>query len=83
MAKPDPSKLRARCPSCGLDLWARRGEEWTLKTPMVKLGPTGLEARCPGQGCRGLVRLPFLEVVEPPEPAPQRRRYVVRRKIDT
>lgn len=82
----NPSDWRCRCPTCGYDLWAERGGEYTLANRTFKFDPTagGFTARCPE--CRGLVPVSFLAPLEesptpipgPPSTAGVRMRMVVR-----
>jgi hypothetical protein len=60
------AKHRARC-SCGLDLWAKRQGQMTLKTKILKVDSAGgIHAKCPK--CDDEVPVPFLILA--PEAAP-------------
>jgi hypothetical protein len=60
----DPSDLTATCPECGLELWAERRGQWTLKAAILRLTGQGrFVAKCPAQGCRGEVLVPWLQAI--------------------
>ena len=49
-----------------------------MRAAMIKVTPEGkVVARCPGQGCRAEIQVPFLALVEPPPAPPERRRRLV------
>ena len=80
----DPSSLTLRCPKCGVDLWAKRAGEWTLRNAILKLDPEKGQrflARCPESGCDGLVEVPFLSLVEPPKERPAGKRIYIRQRL--
>lgn len=59
-------QLRARCPVCGHDAWAKRSGEWTLAGRILKLRPDGsFVVVC--DRCKTSLPVPFLGLREPPE----------------
>lgn len=58
-------QLRARCPICEHDAWAKRSGEWTLAGRILKLRDDGSFAVLCDK-CRNPVPVPFLALREPP-----------------
>lgn len=71
----NPTSWVCRCPECHTALWRRRGGEMTLDCAILKLdADNAVVVRCPTSGCAGVAPVPFLQVVEPPQDSPRRRR---------
>lgn len=76
----DLSKLRAKCPDCGCEMWQVRRDQLTLKTAILKLIGGRLFAVCPEGGCRGQVMVPWLKL-DPTAKMPRRRRVTMRSAV--